>query len=178
MKTERRHELQTNVLAESLARWIEVARPYTKAGLAILIALVAALFAWGYHSTQSSRHQADGWDEYFDAVNSRDPRGGLNDVVERYAGTPVGNWARVSLADMQLDQGTQLMFANKSAGREELQKTIEAYQAILLESSQPMLLQRATFGLARAREALGKDLAKAREDYRSIGLKWPDSPYA
>ena len=37
MKTERRHELQTNVLADSLARWIDKAKPYSRAALAVLI---------------------------------------------------------------------------------------------------------------------------------------------
>ena len=178
MKTERRHELQTNVLAGSLARWIEVAKPYSRAALAIVIALVAAIFAWGYFSSQASRKQADGWDEYFDAMARRDPREGLGDIVERYSGTSVAHWARVVLADIQLDDGTNRLFVDKTGAREELRKTIEAYQAILIESDQPMLLQRATFGVARAREALGTDLAKAREDYRSIAKKWPDSPFA
>ena len=40
MKTERRHELQTNVLADSLARWIEAVKPYSRAALAVVIALV------------------------------------------------------------------------------------------------------------------------------------------
>ncbi len=34
MKTERRHELQTNVLADSLAHWIEAIKPYGRAILA------------------------------------------------------------------------------------------------------------------------------------------------
>ena len=34
MKTERRHELQTNTLAVTLARWIEAAKPYSRAALA------------------------------------------------------------------------------------------------------------------------------------------------
>ena len=178
MKTGRRHELQTNVLADSLAHWIEAAKPYGRAALATVIALAAGLFAWGYYSTQSTHRQAEGWDEYFDAMNTRDPREGLSDLVERYAGTSVGHWARIVLADLQLDDGTNRLFVDKAGGREELQKTIEAYQAILIESNEPMLLQRATFGLARAREALGKDLAKAREEYRSIAQKWPDSPFA
>ena len=59
-----------------------------------------------------------------------------------------------------------------------MQNALEDYQAILRESDEPMLTQRATFGLARAREGLAKDLIKAREEYRSIATKWPDSPYA
>jgi hypothetical protein len=178
MKTERRHELQTNVLADSLARWIESAKPYSRAALAIVIAVAAAVFAWGYYSSQATRRQADGWDQFYDAMNARDPREGLSDVVETYAGTPVAQWARVVLADIELDEGTNRQFVDKAGGREQLKKTIEDYLAVLSEGGPPMLLQRATFGLARAREALGEKLAVARKEYESIATNWPDSPFA
>lgn len=178
MKTERRHELQTNVLADSLARWIDKAKPYSRAALAIVIALVAAVFVWGYQSAQGVRRQSEGWSEYYDAMMTRDPRERLSDIAERYAGTSVAHWSRVVLADIQLDDGTNRLFTDRVGAREELQSAVEDYQALLRESDDPMLTQRATFGLARAREGLAKDLVKAREEYRSIATKWPDSPYA
>lgn len=178
MKTERRHELQTNVLADSLARWIDKAKPYSRAALAIAIALVAGVFVWGYQSAQGVRRQSEGWSEYYGAMMTRDPRERLGDIAERYAGTSVAHWSRAVLADIQLDDGTNRLFIDRAGAREELQNALEDYQAILRESDDPMLTQRATFGLARAREGLAKDLIKAREEYRSIATKWPDSPYA
>ena len=177
MKTERRHELKTNQLADSLARWIEVARPYSRAGLALIVAAVALVFAWGYLSAQNSRRDADGWQEYFEAFTSRDPRDTLNDTSERYAGLPAGEWSRLVLADIQLDDGTNKLFIEKKDARDELRQASDKYQSILLESRHPMMLDRATFGLARAHEALGL-LDKARDEYRSLVKQWPDSPYA
>jgi hypothetical protein len=55
MKTERRHELQTNQLADSLAHWIEAVRPYSRAGLALVVAVAVSIFAWGYLSVSNSR---------------------------------------------------------------------------------------------------------------------------
>jgi hypothetical protein len=178
MKTERRHELQTNVLAESLARWGEKVRPYSRAALAGLIAIVAVLFAWSYYSAQASRHEADGWNEYFEAMNERDPRERLGQIVERYPGTSVGQCSRVVLADIELDDGTNRLFSDKAAAKDELRRVVDTYQAVLFETDDASLRQRATYGLARAREALGQDLAKASEEYRSIAERWPDSPYA
>jgi hypothetical protein len=178
MKTERRHELQTNVLADSLARWIDKAKPYSRAALAVVIALVAVVFVWGYQSAQGVRRQSEGWSEYYDAMMTRDPRERLEDIVERYAGSSVAHWSRAVLADMQLDSGTDGLFTDRAGARELLQKALENYRSILKESDDPMLAQRATFGLARAREGLAKDLVKAREEYQSIATKWPDSPYA
>jgi hypothetical protein len=180
MKTTRRHELQTNELADSLAHWIEAVKPYSRAALALVVAVVVVMFAWGYLSAQSQRKAAEGWNAFFDAQSSRDPAEVLADVSARYAGTDAGTWARISLADIQLVDGTNRMFVDKKIARDLLRQATETYRAILLESRQPMILQRATFGLARAHEALGTPdaLANAREEYRSIGQKWPGSPYA
>jgi hypothetical protein len=176
MKTERRHELKTNQLADSLARWIEAVKPYSRAGLALVVAAVVLVFAWGYLSAQNTRRDADGWQEYFEAFNSRDLLDTLSETSERYAGTPAGQWSRLVLADIQLDDGTNRLFIEKKTAREELHQAAEKYESILIETRQPMQLQRATFGLARAHETMGM-LDKAREEYRSIEKQWPDSPY-
>lgn len=179
MKTERRHELQKNQLADSLAHWIEAVKPYSRAALALVVAAVVAIFAWGYLSNQNSRRAAEGWNAYFSAISSRDPRPELTDIAARYAGTDVSTWARLTLADIQLDDGTARLFVEKKDARDELRKASELYRAVLLDSREPMVQDRATFGLARAHEALGtpETLAEARKEYRSIGEKWPNSPY-
>jgi hypothetical protein len=176
MKTERRHELKTNQLADSLAHWIEAVKPYSRVGLGLVVAAVALIFAWGYLSAQNSRRDADGWQEYFDAFNSRDLLDTLSETSERYAGTPAGQWSRLVLADIQLNDGTNRLFVEKKTARDELRQAAEKYESILIETRQPMQLQRATFGLARAHETMGM-LDKAREEYRSIEKQWPDSPY-
>jgi hypothetical protein len=180
MKTSRRHELQTNELADSLARWIEAVKPYSRAALALLIAVVAALLFWGYLSAQGERKAAEGWNALFDAMNSRDPEEDLADLATRYAGTQVGLWARVTLADTQLLGGTNLLFMDRGRARDELRQAAETYQAILAETQDSMMRERATFGLARAHEAMGTpgDLENARKEYRSLAEQWPDSPYA
>ena len=179
MKTERRHELQTNELADSLARWIEAIKPYSRAALALVVAVVVAIFAWGYLTAQNHRRTADAWNAYFEAMNDRDPREALGDIASTYSGTPVSEWARLTLADIQLDEGTNRLFVQKKDGRDELRQAAEKYRAILRDTRQPMLLDAPTFGLARAHEALGtpESLEEARKEYRSIGEQWPDSPY-
>ena len=175
MKTERRHELQTNTLAASLAEWIETVKPYSRAILAGTIALVVAIFAWTFLSAQRARQLADGWSEYYQAMTSRDPRNALSDIAERYAGTSVSEWAELALADFQLDEGTTRLFHAKNAGRDELKQAVDKYQTVRLGrkirslSSAPPLAW-------PAHEALGM-LDKVREDYLEIAQKWPDSAY-
>lgn len=180
MKTERRHELQHNVLADTLERWIVAAKPYSRALLAGVIGAVVLFGVWGYMASQSREQAAAAWNEYYAALSptsQNDPRDTLSSLVSRFPGTPVGQAARAVLADIQLDDGTTRLFIDKASGRDELQKASEMYQALLLEADEPSLKARATFGLARAHEALGKDLARAAEEYRSIAKNWPDSPY-
>ncbi len=104
----------------------------------------------------------------------------LADISQRYVGTAVAQWARLSLGDIELNRGTSLLLNDKKEAREELRKSADSYQTLLSESRDPTILERATFGLARAHEALGTpaDLDKARSEYRSIGTKWPDSVLA
>jgi hypothetical protein len=183
MKTQRRHELQTNTLAATLARSIEAAKPYSRVGLGVVVALAVFVLVWGYLTAQSKERVAEGWSEYFDGMRilaeGRDPRETLADAAQQYAGTPVGQWSRLALADFQLYIGTEQLLKEKKDGRENLQQAADKYQTLLADSSEPMLAQHATFGLARTHEALGTQdsLEKAREEYRSIGKLWPDSPY-
>ncbi len=176
MKTERRHELQTNVLATTLAHWTEAARPYGRAMLAGILALIVAIIVWGYVATQNSRQVAEGWNDYFMAVSVRDEQR-LQDVAEQFAGTVVADWARLTLADWELDNGTNRLLVDRTLAREQLRDAADKYSALLLSAGSGTIAERATYGLARAHEAAG-ELEKARSEYRSLAQKWPDSPFA
>lgn len=176
MKTERRHELQTNTLAASLNHWIEAAKPYSRAVLAGVIAIVMALFAWAYISNQGARREAEGWTEYFHAMNTRDPVDALRDIAERYSGSSVAHWARLTLADLELSSGTNRLFTDRTLGRDQLREAKQRYDALILETSDPTISQRATYGLARTTEALG-ELAAARASYEKLVKDWPDGPF-
>jgi hypothetical protein len=179
MKTERRHELQTNALAESLARWIEAIRPYNRVITAVLIAVIVAVCAWGYLAAQNTRRLEDGWTEFFDATAGRNPNPDelLRDIATRYSGTMVAHWARLTLADVQLENGTSRLLQDRRAAREELREASEKFQALLAESPPATIQERATYGLARAHEALG-ELDRARGEYRTLAEKWPAGPFA
>jgi hypothetical protein len=176
MKTERRHELQTNVLATKLAHWTEAARPYGRAMLAGIIALIVAIIVWGYVATQNRRQVAEGWNDYFMAVGVRDEQR-LQDVAEQFSGTVVADFARLTLADWELDNGTNRLLTDRALAREQLRDAAEKYSALLLSASSNTIEERATYGLARAHEAAG-ELEKARSEYRALAQKWPDSPFA
>jgi predicted negative regulator of RcsB-dependent stress response len=176
MKTERRHELQTNVLASSLAHWTEAAQPYGKALVAGLLAIVIALFAWLFIRSQNTARTSEGWNDYFQAVNNHDDQL-LQDVAEQYGGTMVSEWSQLTLADWQLDGGTNRLLVDRTLARDQLREAIEKYKAVNLQASDDTIRERATYGLARAQEAYG-ELDDARASYNKLATDWPESPFA
>jgi tetratricopeptide (TPR) repeat protein len=181
MKTERRHELATNVLADWLGEKIETLKPYSGAvsatALAAVVILIAAVF-W-YQRREAGAAQA--WEEYFAALESRSPDDAtdkLSAVADNYASSPAGLWSRVSLADAHLADGVENLFKDRAAARKSLEKAVADYRAVLDRSSRdPLLAERATFGLAEAYESKD-ELEQAREQYRALLDRWPGGAFS
>lgn len=175
MKTERRHELQTNQLADSLGHWIEAIEPYKRlvAGGAVLVVLLIAALV--YANSKSSAKVAAAWNDYFKAANSGDPNQ-LDDTAEKYPGTPVAIWSYLVAADIRLAQGNDRLLKDKHDGRDQLHKAEEGYELVLKDARDPMLKQRAMFGLARTQESLG-NLPDARKSYDELAKKYPNGPF-
>ncbi len=151
MKTERRHKLETNELADSLAHWVESVKPYVRTIMGLLIAAVVLAFAYAFVSRHSAAKAREGWDEYFQAFNqfSRDK---FEDVADKYPGTPAAWWSKTVVGDMNLNEGTNLLYSDKPLGRDKLHSAVGDYESVLKDATESAVLQRATFGLARAHE--------------------------
>lgn len=179
MKSERRHELQHNALADTIGDWTVKLKPFARmiAGAVVLLFVLGIAVAWV--TGQSERKVAEGWDEYYDAVNSAD-RTRLTEIAEKFAGTSVAPWARIVAADIALNEGTGQLFSNKTQGRELLRQAVDNYQTVFAEGFDETLKQRALFGLGRAHESLAglEDLEKARSDYKKLAEGWPAGVYS
>lgn len=183
MKGEERHRLETNALADWLGTTIEGIKPYRNAILAciVLVAVCSGVYAW--HSRQSAEQSALAWDDLYQAMSTGeavDPDAiseNLGDIIKKYPGTRVAHTAAVIVADQDLGAGCNELFINKGNANVRLNSAVEHYLKVLKESDEPMLRQRATFGLARARESLG-DLGKAAESYSEVTKNWPRGAFA
>jgi tetratricopeptide (TPR) repeat protein len=175
MKSERRHELERNQLLLWLMETSEQIKPYTNHILGAIVVVLLAVLAATYWSRHQAGQSSVAWDEYFVALNSMD-RTAMENVTQKYRGTIAGQWGLVTLGDMQLDSGCNLLFTNKTSANLELRKAVENYQAALAQANIPALLERATYGLARAREAQG-DLEQAVKTYGGLVEKWPKGTY-
>ncbi len=176
MKTQRRHELQQNELADRLSKWLEQVQPYSKLIVGVAVVIAAVLFAIMFISNSNRRTNEASWTGYYAAASSRDPEE-LHKVAERYAGTKAAIWALHAAAQANLMQGSQSLYLDRGASREQLREAAEDYVSVLEKlgpSDEPLLRQRALYGLAQAYEAQN-ELGKAGERYEEIAKAWPES---
>ncbi|HCK42239.1 MAG TPA: hypothetical protein DHW22_11475, partial [Planctomycetaceae bacterium] len=70
MKTERRHDLETNTLALKMTSMIETIKPYWNKLLGVVILLVAMLAVSSFINSQSKATEENAWAAYAKARNS------------------------------------------------------------------------------------------------------------
>ncbi len=172
MKSERRHELQTNALADWLGTEIERVRPYqtTLLGVVLLLALLAVAGAyWKYHSAVQS---AEAWQ----GMLGGNPNV-LFGLMEQHSGEPVGTMAALVAGDFLFSQGVQQRFTNRAAANESLSKASDCYKRVLAADASPMAKERATFGVARVLETMNK-LPEAEQAYKAVTEQWPHGEFA
>ncbi len=172
MKSKRRHELQTNELADTLGQWIERVRPHSTLITLVVVGLVVALGAWYYLVSSKQFERAQAWRSYMDAGASPDSNAvsELSAVADRYGDTLAGLWAAQTAADLEAAQGVQLLFQDRAKAETSLSAAAETYRQILnnkVSDQSAMLQHRAHFGLAEANEALGK-LDEAAQQYQAV----------
>jgi len=180
MKSERRHELAENDLADSVEHLAERFRPYVATILTAAIGGLVAVIVGLFVSSRWEASRAESWDACLAALTTGN-EDAFREVLIRYPGTPAAQWAELVLADRAVSEATSLLFqkldpANDIA-RQRLEQAVSAYQSLLAEQADGMIAVRATFGLAKARECLG-ELDEARRGYEAVAGEYADSPLA
>lgn len=175
MKTDRRHELQTNQLAIYLERLWSDLQQYSMAIVGTIVAVLVVIGAYVYLNNQAEANRAISWEELQLAGGEEEE---LDKVAQRYPDFPAGQWAKISRADQELSQGSDALFVDRAESNKALTKALELYQSIVkVTGSEPSLLaQRALLGQARTEEALGK-LDAAQASYQKFAEQYPASPY-
>lgn len=164
-------EIQDNDLAEKTIEIVDRLRPYATTILLAIAGLVLATAAAILVSSQAAATRAQSWDAYLAGLAGGDVQA-FDEVIRRYPGTPAAEWSRLVLADMALTEGTEVLFADKDRAPPRLQAAVDLYSMILGTRPTGMLAERATFGLAKARESLGQ-LEEARQGYAAVANEFP-----
>lgn len=169
MKSERRHELQHNVLADSLAKAAETIKPYQNMVMGTVAVVLVVMVGYTLWSRESTAQTTQAWDEMNAALETGKLEQ-LSKVVEDYPGTNVAYTAQAVLADVHLGMGCDRLFKNKATGLDELNKAIALYDLVREGSRSSELKERAAFGLARAKESKGDDesLKQAERLYKEV----------
>lgn len=176
MKTERRHELQTNELADWLGKQIEGIRPYSKTILGVVVLAGAAMVALTFSLTQRSRNAALGWQAYYEASAARNAES-LSDIAKDHEGTTAGIWATQAAGDAYLMQGTSLLHIDRDDAAERLNKARDAYQQVIDQTYDDLLKPRALLGLAQCYEARN-EVGEAEKQYNRVVEGWPETSLA
>lgn len=173
MKSERRHELQTNTLADNLGNTIEQHGDRIKLIGAAAIALLALIFAVLFITGQQTARQARHWTNYFAAISSSDPQTGLEIAAgyfdeNKLEDTVASQWTSQSLADFQLGRGTMDRFRNRESAVKELESAKTNFQKIADSTKASKFIRtRALFGLAQVHESLCEP-KEAKERYQKV----------
>ena len=174
MKTQRRHELQTNVLADWIGHKVELVRPHLNTiGIVVAVAVLAVLAAIYFLRGRDTKISV-GWEDYYFALAERDTDR-LGAVAEDHPGTPAALWAKQSEADLELAKGIESLFIDRNAAKESLNRARTRYEEIEESAAgQPLLLQRARFGLAQLYEAQS-NIEKAQKYYDLVAASTTDA---
>lgn len=174
MKTERRHELQKNELADWIGHQFDRVRPHGKTILAASILGAAVIIAAMVILQDREVSQDTAWTDFHMYAGSRDSSA-LAELAKQHSGTQVGLWAREAQARLDLERGIASLYTNRDDAMMALNDARKGFADVVAgATSKPELLQLALFGLGEAQEAAG-NLDAAREYYQQVSEKFPDT---
>ena len=173
MRTERRHELQTNALADWIGSKTQQVQPYSRVVVGAVIAVAVVIFAIGYRARTNSAARAAGWEELYAAMISRDLEE-LRHVHEKHADSEIGLWALQVTGDTLLNQGVVQLYEDREEADENLSLAHSNFELVTRKARDPMLQQRALYGLAQTHEARN-EMDQAEKKYAELVKSWPDS---
>ena len=179
MKSEHRHELQTNELGkifEKAAVWIDVHGNRLMIGVCLACLPLAGFIYWW---RSDSNAQAAAWRDFSAAINTSKPED-FHAVWQDHPGTVPAYWARVHEGEQWLAEGVKKIFSNVELGTADLNKSRAAFQAVVDDPRRapPELRDRALLGLGRALESTSAgNEAEAVKVYETLVKEFPDSIY-
>ncbi len=175
MKSEERHQLQTNELEKLAGKASVTLDTYSNQILWGVAIVLLSLAGWIYWTSTRENAQAGAWTDY---VNSDSPEQ-FAEVARLHPGTTAAAWARLKEAEGLLNQGIRDLFQNREKAKTDLAKAEAAYQALFQSLPLPLAVEeRGLFGLARTLEANATtDLAPAIQKYEELLKKFPNTPY-
>jgi hypothetical protein len=167
MKTERRHELETNTLARGLESWKEWLAPYSTAIVTVILVLMAGYVGATMYSAYQSGVNREAWDEYQLAVLGNDMEQ-LSRTAQGgdHGGSAMQEWALIEWSDRQLFEAAEQYLSDREAAKKKLASIAGIYE-VVADSDSDELRNRARLGLGRTYEMQDR-LEDARRQYSLV----------
>lgn len=168
MKTERRHDLESNELARWTAAKIEKIKPYSTLLVSGVVVLLGTVVVGSMWNSVSESEQEAAWDAYALAVNSSELE--ILDKLwkiatdDTHAGTVMQEWAFAAWADRQLALASQAYLIDRTYAKELLLRVVSVYEQLAESAGDEQLRNRARYGLAQVYEMQNR-LDDARRQY-------------
>ncbi len=167
MKSELRTELKSNLLADRLEEVVLAVKPHLKLIGFSLAALAAAGVIYGLMYSRNEKAAANAWADLYFAANRHEK---LDDVSQDYPTTSAGLWAKQKSADALMARALEQVYVDRDLADKLLVEANGAYQAVLAKAKEPMLVCRATYGLAQVFDSQGNAAEAAREFKKVLTL--------
>ncbi len=174
MKTQRRHELETNKLADWLAKNADHYKSHARTFLIVVAGAIAIFFAALVFRSTRAANEGAAWRNFYNAFAERSPEA-LTQVAKDASGTKVSLWAKQAAADSQLARGMTGLFTDRDEANKYLKDAEKNLQEVEAGAGDDQtLLERARFGLGQVYESLG-DLGSAKKYYGLVAKTSPES---
>ncbi len=185
MKSERRHDLQTNVLADWVGEKVKKIQDNAAlVGGGFLLILIVVIFLFVRQNRLASAAN-EGWTRFQQArttgmiaISQQQPLAlnnavrDLEDLAREYTGAPISAYANLTLGDLQLQNGRMQYPLNKTAARDAFQSAANYYKLAAESTQSNNLKNQARFCQGKSLEWQLK-LSQAKEIYNKI-----TGPYA
>ena len=192
MATNRRKQLQTNILADQIGNCVSWVRPYVKVAVTIVLVITAVSVLVLYTNHGKVQRKAALWEKFMAItlegqvakmdsdlpVAARRPRpehyramaGELDELADGNAGDANAQWIRAAAGHARLSAGMRLIYSDRVEASTFFQQAISGYEGLLGEGLEdnPELDQRVAFALAQAKEGLAASSTDAAIRGKSI----------
>ena len=170
MKSERRHELQHNDLAEWILKAYERIVPYQNTILGVGLLVVVLVIGMSFWHSHSVAQAGEAWNSLgipvFQPVFA-DPTTieRMQNAAQTNPGTPAAEWAEVFAGDTALMIGTNRILTDKKVGIEYLTQAARYLYQGVENIDHPGAQEQAMFGKARAMESLIQNKSSTRRGH-------------
>src|SRR5579871_5366642 len=175
MKSEQRHELQTNELSKLADRMGNLFETYYNQILWTVVGVLLVGAGYTFWSRTTRNAEASAWTEISSCRTPED----FADVVRKHPNTTTAAWARLHEADLLLSSGIHDVFSSREKANKDLQRAKTVFEEIVNSSSTPdTVRERALFGLARTLESTSDgDEGPSVKAYQTLLDKFPATVY-